>query len=110
MTEYESIYQTLHAIYERHRRKYRGNSDSKQMCCMWSTWNPPDIIEGTKPFRDIEKAFGIRVDDDDALDLYNMHLDEAARKIAEMKKENANNALQHDSGLPAASRRAIRRG
>ncbi|MBM4080639.1 MAG: hypothetical protein FJ278_13130 [Planctomycetes bacterium] len=83
---YETVYQTLHPIYEKHRRKYRGNPDSKQMCCMWSTWNPPDVIEGTAPFRDIEAAFGIQITDDDALDLYDMNLDEAARKIMAMRE------------------------
>ena len=39
------------------------------MCCMWSTYNPPDIIEGTEPFCDIETAFDICIDETDALDL-----------------------------------------
>lgn len=83
----ETAYQTLHAIYDRHRRRYRGNPDSKQMCCMWSTYKPPDVIEGTKPICDIEAAFDIRIDEDDALTLYDMDLDEAARKIVEMRNE-----------------------
>lgn len=83
----KTAYQTLHAIYDKHRRRYRGNSDSKQMCCMWSTHAPPDIIEGTKPFCDIEAAFDIRIDEDAAMALYDMDLDEAARKIVEMQNE-----------------------
>mgnify|MGYP001600308398 CR=1 FL=1 len=85
----KTAYQTLHAIYDRHRRRYRGNPDSKQMCCMWSSYSPPDVIEGTRPLRDIEKAFGIEIDEDEALVLYDMRLDEAARKIVEMQKEIA---------------------
>jgi hypothetical protein len=54
---------------------------------MWSTHAPPDIIEGTPPFDDIEDAFGIAIDDDAALELYNMRLDEATRKILEMRTE-----------------------
>ena len=54
---------------------------------MWSTDDPPDIIEGTPPFDDVEDAFGISIDDDAALDLYDMHLDGAAGKILEMKTE-----------------------
>ena len=80
-----AVYRTLHAIYDRHRRKYRRNTDSKQMCCMWSTYNPPDIIEGTKPFCDIEAAFDISIDEDAAMELYDMDLNEAVRKIVEIR-------------------------
>ena len=81
---HDIVYRTLHTIYDRHRQRYEENSDSKQMCCMWSTYDPPDIIEGTEPFCDIETAFGICIDEDDALQLYDMDLDVAARKIMEM--------------------------
>ena len=81
------IHRTLHAIYSRHCRKHRENPDSKQMCCMWSTNNPPDIIEGTKPIRDIEDAFGIQISDEEAVELYDMHLDQAVRMIIEIGKK-----------------------
>ncbi len=80
------VYETLRGIYQKHRRKYRENSDSEQMCCMWSTNNPPDIIEGTKPFEDIEAAFGITIEDDEALDLYDMTLQEAVQRICELQR------------------------
>ena len=82
-----SIYGALHAIYAKHRRMHRENSDSKQMCCMWSTDDPPDIIEGTDPICDIEDAFGIHISDDEALELYDMHLDQAARRILEISNK-----------------------
>jgi hypothetical protein len=78
-------YQTLHVIYERHRRKYRGNPDSKQMCCMWSTNNPPDMLTGTQPICDIEKAFNIEIDENEAVEMYDMTLDKAINKIMRMK-------------------------
>ena len=56
------------------------------MCLMWSTYDPPDVIEGTKPFYDIEEAFAICIDDDTAADLYDMKLEEAARRIIEIQK------------------------
>lgn len=84
---YDDVYRALYAIYDRHRRKYRENSDSKQMCCMWSTNDPPDIIEGTEPFCDIEATFGIYVDEDNAFELYDMDLDETARKIMEIREK-----------------------
>ena len=53
---------------------------------MWSTYDPPDEIIETEPFDDIEAAFGICIDnDDDALELYNAYLRQAAEKIAEMQ-------------------------
>ena len=84
--DYRSVYDTLRRIYQKRRRKHRENGDSKQMCCMRSTNDPPDIIEGTPPFDDIEDAFGITVDDDAAMELYDMDLDEAAAKILDMQR------------------------
>ena len=56
-----------------------------QICCMWSTNDPPDIIEGTKPFCDIEEAFGVKINDDDALELYDMTLTETIMHINKLK-------------------------
>jgi len=83
--DYQSIYDMLHSIYHRHRRMHPQNRDTQQMCCMWSTDDPPDIVEGTPPFDDMEEAFGISIDDDTASEFYDMDLDDAARKILEMK-------------------------
>ena len=57
------------------------------MCCMWSTNDPPDIIEGTEPFCDIEDVFNISINEDDALDLYDMNLNNAAKFIIEIQKK-----------------------
>ena len=59
MSTYKVAYDKLHFIYDKHRRNYRENGDSKQMCCMWSTNDPPDVIEDTEPFNDIEAAFDV---------------------------------------------------
>jgi hypothetical protein len=83
----ESIYKTLVQIYNKHRRKYKENRcDSQQMCLMWSTNDPPEDICCSEPMEDIEAAFGIAVDDDDALDLYDMTLKDAAQKIYAIQK------------------------
>lgn len=84
----DTAYRVLLAIYNKHRRKYSANPDSKQMCCMWSVSNLPDIIEGTRPLCDIEDAFGICIDEEDAMKIYDMDLDEAARTIMEMAEKN----------------------
>ena len=96
MDSVKSIYQTLYRIYNKHRRRYRENScDSQQMCLMWSTDDPPDDIMETEPFRDMEAAFDICIDnDDDAEELYNMKLKEAAEKISKMQKAKSNRKNQ----------------
>lgn len=83
---YKEIYNILYQIYKKYQNKYKGNPDSEQLCCMWSTHNPPDIIDNTKPIYDIEKAFGITIDSDFALELYDMDVDEAAKKISNILK------------------------
>ena len=80
-------YVVLLAIYNKHRRKYKANPDSKQMCCLWSMSNLPDILTATPPFCDIEEACGVCIDEDDAVKIYDMGLDEAARTIMEMAKK-----------------------
>ncbi|MBU4120790.1 MAG: hypothetical protein KKA48_04475 [Proteobacteria bacterium] len=82
---YDTIYEKLSSIYEAHRRR-NHNPDSKQMCCMWSASNPPDILEGTRPLCDIEKAFDILIDENIAIEIFDMDLDEAARLIMEMQE------------------------
>ena len=89
METYESIYRKLHEIYNKHRRNHPENGDSKQMCCMWSTNDPPDVIEDTEPFDDIQAAFNIIIDEDDALDLYDMYLEEASKRIEEIQQKQS---------------------
>ena len=84
--DFQTVYKALHRIYETYRRLYPENPNSEQICCMWSTDTPPDIIEGTPPLTDIEDAFDISIDNDTALELYDTRLDEAARRIIELRK------------------------
>jgi len=84
---YKTAYRTLHVIYDKHRRKYHGNSDTKQMCCMWSVKNPPDTLLDTQPIYDIEDAFNINIDEDEVMELYDMTLEEAVMKIKSIQEE-----------------------
>lgn len=88
MSTYKKTYSILHDIYQKHRRNYRENGDSKQMCCMWSTDDPPDQIMETGPFNDIEAAFNIVINEDDAMELYDMYLNDAAKKIIEIQERD----------------------
>ena len=86
MSELEKTFDILYGIYNKHRRHHPENSfDTEQMCLMWSTDNPPDEIEGTEPFNDIEEAFNIAIDYEDALELYDMTLEEASIRILEIQ-------------------------
>lgn len=87
--DYQNVYEMLHRIYETYRDNHPENPDSEQMCCMWSTYDPPDIIEDTPPFIDIEDTFSIAIHQDVALELYDMDLDEAARRIIEIKEKQS---------------------
>lgn len=87
----KTAYDILNEIYETHRRKYPENAyDSRQMCLMWSTDDPPDIIEDSPPFVEIADAFGITIDWEDALELYDMDFDEAMAQLTKMQQKNAN--------------------
>ena len=80
---YDEVYAILHAVYGKYRRRYRGNPDSKQMCCMWSTDDPPDTITDTNQWEEIEERLDMSFDEDEAFSLYDMDLDEAAEAIVE---------------------------
>jgi hypothetical protein len=55
---------------------------------MWSTNEPPDQIEGTEPFDDIETAFNIVIDEDDVMGLYDMYLKDATKRIIEIQERD----------------------
>ena len=96
-TDRNAVYNTLNGIYQTHRRQYRENSyDSGQLCLMWSTDDPPDIIEDTPPFDDIENASGISIDMEDAMDLYDMRLDEATTRLIEMQQRQCQQPPERD--------------
>jgi len=52
---------------------------------MWSTNNLPDSLSDTQPIFDMENAFNIEIDEDVAMEIYDMVLDEATKKIIEIK-------------------------
>lgn len=82
----KEIHETLFQIFMKHKKRYKNPPKSKQLACMWSIITPPDIIEDTPPFHDIERAFNISINEDDCLELYDMDLYEATDKIAIMIK------------------------
>ena len=76
-----STVETLRGLYNRYRKKFRNNPDSGQMCCMWSTSNPPDDIFNSDQRLSIENKFDIELSEDDIMEIYDMDINEAADKI-----------------------------
>jgi hypothetical protein len=48
---------------------------------MWSTRRLPDVLTETEQLSDIERAFAIDLDEDEAVELYDMTLNEAVEFI-----------------------------
>jgi hypothetical protein len=54
---------------------------------MWSTRRLPDVLTETKQILDIEKAFAIELDEDEAIELYDMTMNEAVLFIEKKMKQ-----------------------
>ena len=62
-------------------KKYvpRKKLDEKsQICLLWSTVNPPDVLTETDQMEDFETAFDMDFSEDEAIELYDMNIVEAA--------------------------------
>ncbi len=73
-------------------RKYSGEkfSDSEsQMCTLWSTLDPPDILEGTAPLTEIEDVLEFSFSEDQAVEFYDMRIKEAAEYIFNLLKSES---------------------
>jgi hypothetical protein len=81
------IYDKLYGVYRKYQLRYNRNINSGQMCLMWSTHRLPDVLTETKQVSDIERAFGIDLDEDEAVELYDMTLDRAVEFIKKRVKQ-----------------------
>lgn len=85
----QGIEERLYRIYRKHVKHYQ-HRDTNQMCCMWSIANPPDEIYECDQIYDIENEFCITFTEDEALDIYNMHFEEAVSFIREKNERELN--------------------
>lgn len=83
----QKILQELIKIHEKYSYE-RYSDESSQMCTMWSTDDPPDILECTEPLDDICNMINKNIDEDYAVELYDMTLKEAAISPDIFLKEN----------------------
>ena len=74
-------YKKLNGIYKKYELRYNRSCTSGQICLMWSTRRLPDVLTETEQISDIEKVFGIQLDEDEAIELYDMTLQEAVTFI-----------------------------
>src|SRR4030067_3182666 len=79
--QFTPTYQKLYNIYKEYQLRYNRTCNSGQICLMWSTRRLPDVLTETKQMSDIEKAFAIQLDEDEAIELYDMTLQEAVTFI-----------------------------
>ncbi len=54
------------------------------MCLFWPIKNPPDILEGTKQLKVIEDEFELEITEDEAVEMYDMNLQEASEYIQKL--------------------------
>lgn len=51
---------------------------NSQMCLFWLTDNPPDVLQFTEPMEAIQDEFDIDLSEIEAVELYDMSLQEAS--------------------------------
>lgn len=54
------------------------------MCLLWSIKNPPDVLEGNRQLEAIEAEFEIEITEDEAVEIYDMNLQEASEYIQKL--------------------------
>ncbi|MBT5371165.1 MAG: hypothetical protein HOL17_05525 [Gammaproteobacteria bacterium] len=73
----------LSLLFKKYSPKSKPSVDS-EMCLFWSIKNPPDILEGTKQLEAIEAEFEIEITEDEAVEMYDMNLQEASEYIQKL--------------------------
>jgi len=74
------ITQALIKIHKKYSSERRSNENS-QMCTLWSTSNPPDILEHTPPFDELVNIFNFYFSEEEAVEFYDMDIVDAADYI-----------------------------
>jgi|GEM_PF-1416106 len=84
MTKKEILHELI-KIHEKYSSE-RYSDESSQMCTMWSTDDPPDILEDTEPLEAICNIINKEIDEDYAVEIYDMNLKEAATSLYDFFK------------------------
>jgi hypothetical protein len=76
----DQILKKLISLHQEFSGNRKSNEESK-MCTMWSTSNPPDILEDTPQLNAIEEAVDYRFDEMEAIEFYDMTIIDASEYI-----------------------------
>jgi hypothetical protein len=79
----DEIFNKLCTIY----KKYTSNKtpfEESQICMLWDVNDPPDILEISEQHQEIEESFGIEIDEDSAVEMYDMNLREASEFLEKL--------------------------
>ncbi len=75
--------ETINKLYEVYKKYVNRNEPdpNSQLCKIWSLDNPPDILEGTSQLESIEETFDIIINEDQAVELFDMSIIQASAYI-----------------------------
>ena len=77
----EELLNELIKIHTRYLFDRYYSDESSQFCTMWSTDDPPDQLEATDPLDAICDLLEINIDEEYAVELYDLTLMEAAESL-----------------------------
>ena len=77
----EDLLYELIKIHTRYSFERYRSDESSQFCTMWSVDDPPDTLLATDPLEAICDLIDMDIDEDYAMELYDMTLQEAAESL-----------------------------
>ncbi len=83
----DEIFKKLCTIYT----KYTSNkspSEESQICMLWDINYPPDVLEITEQHQEIEESFNLDIDEDSAVEMFDMNLREASEFLKKLIDSN----------------------
>lgn len=70
-------------LFKKYSPKSKPGADD-QMCLLWSIENPTDVLEGNRQLEAIEAEFEIEITEEEAVEIYDMNLQEASEYIQKL--------------------------
>lgn len=77
----QELLNELLKIHDRYSFECYRATPTSQVCTMWSVNDPPDVLLDTNPLEAICDLIDMDIDEDYAMELYDMTLQEAAESL-----------------------------